>query len=317
MDDDSVIHNHRREGHAIRVASRRTGLSQHVIRVWERRYRAVTPRRTDTNRRLYTDADIERLRLLEEARQAGHAISRIAGLTNEEIQKIIDVDRRYNPSTVESASPRSDVQNIIDSCLSAVKRLDSTAFEEELAHAMVNLNVSRVLEEVVLPLLVQIGDNWHSGHFRVADEHMATAVLRSFLGSVRELRRAPAGGPKMVVTTPAGQIHELGALVVAALASVAGWNSIYLGPNLPADEIAGAVLTSGADVLAMSLVHPADDPLLPSELSRIRRGLGTSVTILTGGSASLGYADTLQDINAVQINDSLSLSEQLAGLRYG
>ncbi len=121
----------------------------------------------------------------------------------------------------------------------------------------------------------------------------------------------------MVVTTPAGQIHELGALVVAALASVAGWNSIYLGPNLPADEIAGAVLTSGADVLAMSLVHPADDPLLPSELSRIRRGLGTSVTILTGGSASLGYADTLQDINAVQINDSLALSEQLAGLRYG
>ena len=317
MEDDSVIHNNRREGYAIRVASRRTGLSQHVIRVWERRYSAVTPRRTNTNRRLYTDADIERLRLLEEARQAGHAISRIAGLANEEIQKIIDVDRRYNPSTVGLVAPRSDVQNVMDSCLSAVKRLDSVALEEELAHAVVDLNVSRVIEEVVLPLLVQIGEYWHSGHLRVANEHMATAVLRSFLGSVREMRRVPNGGPKMVVTTPAGQIHELGALVVAALASVAGWNSIYLGPNLPADEIAGAVVTSGASVLALSLVHPADDPLLPTELSRIRRGLGSNVKILTGGSASSGYADVLREINAVEMHDTLSLSDELVGLRFG
>ena len=98
---------------------------------------------------------------------------------------------------------------------------------------------------------------------------------------------------------------------------MAGWNSIYLGPNLPADEIAGAVVTSGASVLALSLVHPADDPLLPTELSRIRRGLGSNVKILTGGSASSGYADVLREINAVEMHDTLSLSDELVGLRFG
>ena len=62
-------------GHSIKIVAQRTGLSSHVIRVWERRYDAVSPRRTETNRRLYSDGDIERLKLLGEATEIGHTLA--------------------------------------------------------------------------------------------------------------------------------------------------------------------------------------------------------------------------------------------------
>src|SRR4028119_341939 len=76
------------QGYSMKVVARRTGLSPHVIRVWERRYGAVIPGRTQTGHRAYTDADIERLQLLRDATQAGHSISRITHLPNDELRKL-------------------------------------------------------------------------------------------------------------------------------------------------------------------------------------------------------------------------------------
>ena len=74
--------------HSIKAVSRKTGLSAHVIRVWERRYKAVQPSRTGTNRRLYSEADVERLGLLKQATQAGHSIGTIADLPVDRLMKI-------------------------------------------------------------------------------------------------------------------------------------------------------------------------------------------------------------------------------------
>ena len=75
--------------HTIKVAARKSGLTPHVIRVWERRYDAVSPDRTDTNRRRYSDAEIERLTLLRTATHAGHSISTVAKLPVEKLRQIV------------------------------------------------------------------------------------------------------------------------------------------------------------------------------------------------------------------------------------
>src|SRR5262245_25366803 len=82
----------REQGYPIRAVARRTGLTSHVIRVWEKRYGAVSPMRTPTNRRLYSDTDVERLRLLHQATLAGHSIGQIAQLPNERLQALVAAD---------------------------------------------------------------------------------------------------------------------------------------------------------------------------------------------------------------------------------
>ncbi|HTI70019.1 MAG TPA: cobalamin-dependent protein, partial [Candidatus Limnocylindria bacterium] len=121
--------------------------------------------------------------------------------------------------------------------------------------------------------------------------------------------------PVLVVATPAGQVHELGALLAAAAAANLGWHVTYLGASLPAAEIAGAARQSRARAVALSLVYPEDDPRMEGELTRLRESLPPAVTLLVGGRAAPAYRNTLKRIGAVQINDLARFGEALDGLR--
>ena len=71
----------------IGAVAKLTGLSDHTIRVWERRYGAVETARAANGRRLYTSQDIEKLGLLKVLTEKGISIGKIA---NEEIDELRD-----------------------------------------------------------------------------------------------------------------------------------------------------------------------------------------------------------------------------------
>lgn len=306
---------HEEHGHTIGVVTRRTGLSTHVIRVWERRYGAVAPRRTSTNRRLYSDGDIERLRLLQQATSAGHSIGQIAALSMERLSELVRQDAPQLPAPrspgAEPTAARAP-EDYVSVCMDMVARLDAPGLESQLSQAAVDLSQQTLLEQIVDPLMNRIGDLWQTGALRVADEHLASAVVRTFLGSLQNLRRGVASGSGIVVTTPAGQMHEVGAMMVAATATAVGWRTAYLGPDLPAEEICGATRRHGASTVALSLVYPLDDPQIPGELRRLRRGLGDDVRIIVGGRAAASYAGALEEIGALVISDLGHLRELLS-----
>ena len=81
----------------MKVVARRTGLSPHVIRMWEKRYGVVAPARTETRRRLYTEADITRLGLLRQATLLGYSISRIAALPTEQLRALVNEEAATAP----------------------------------------------------------------------------------------------------------------------------------------------------------------------------------------------------------------------------
>jgi len=284
------------QGHAIRVVVRRTGLSVHVIRVWERRYGAVKPVRSPTNRRLYSNADIERLRLLSIATKAGHSISHIAALSDERLQELIRMDA---PSEItRPLQPAGDAAEYVAACMLAIERLDVVGLETQLTRAATEMSQQALIETVIDPLMHGIGDAWQRGVLRIADEHVATDVIRTFLGNMQNLRRPSASGPGIVVTMPVGQVHEIGAMMVTVLATSAGWRALYLGPDVPSEEICGAARRHRAKVVALSLVFPLGDPHVSRELRRIHTGLDAGVAIFAGGRASNSYSETLEEIGA-------------------
>jgi methanogenic corrinoid protein MtbC1 len=291
----------KRPKHPIQVAARRSGLTADVIRAWERRYRAVEPERSGANRRLYSDIDVERLLLLGRVTRAGRRIGDVAGLDLEELRAMAEEDRRAAGKVAPAARGRNRTQPVkihLEACLDAIERLDAVALDGALSNAAVDLSVPVLMEQLLMPLMDAIGKRWQDGMLRAAHEHLATALVRSFIGALRDVGLPPEGAPEIIVATPAGTRHEIGALMVSVLAASDGWRVTYLGPDLPAEDIAAAARSRGARVVALSIVYPSDDPQLGRELKRLGGQLDKGVSLFVGGSSANAYRDVLEEIGA-------------------
>jgi DNA-binding transcriptional MerR regulator/methylmalonyl-CoA mutase cobalamin-binding subunit len=291
-----------------------TGLSEHTIRAWEKRYGAVSPSRSGANRRLYSQAEVDRLKLLRSLIDRGHTIGQLARLEIRELSKLSLESQHVSPS-----EPRRSSEEAGDPALALARRaihaLDATALEEALNHACARLGVIDLLQQVFVPLLVEIETQWLGKSLSIFQEHFATAVLFSFLERTRRSIPAPEGSPRLLVTTPIHQLHEIGAKMVALVAALERWDVTYLGPNLPALEIYKACEASGASCVALSIVFPIDDGALSDELHELRVLLGHDFPIIVGGRGANAYEETLASIGAQKTGDFTTFQQILRKLR--
>ena len=304
--------------HGIKTVASQTGLTQFIIRAWEKRYDVVTPLRTETNRRLYSDADILRLTLLRLATEAGHNIGRIAKLSSEALLELIGTGgtiAQLPEIAKEAVSQETSLRFYIASCIAAVKQFEAQALESTLFAASVAFSQPVFLEKLIAPLMQEIGEQWRAGTLRIAHEHLAAAVVRTLLGNICQGSDISTSMPNLVVATPRGQLHEIGALIAGATAAAQGWQVTYLGPNLPAEEIIGCAAQNGAKAIGLSIVYPTDDPHIANELRKIRRGIQEHVTLFVGGSGASAYSPVISSIGAVRINDMSTFRAELEALR--
>ena len=118
----------RKPRHLIQVVGRRTGISSDVIRAWERRYGAVISQRTETNRRLYTDDDIEKLTLLKRATSAGRRIGDIARLSYDDLFELVMGDESNTTRSYQRPSTGT-VMELFDEAASAIDLMDSNRLD--------------------------------------------------------------------------------------------------------------------------------------------------------------------------------------------
>ena len=310
----------------IKVVAKRTGLSPHVIRAWEKRYDAVSPHRTDTNRRLYSTEQIERLTLLRLATAVGWNIGRIAQYPTDQLKSLLSDNNAsdHTPTRLVHETPGkrtasdnkiSNPEYYLDACLRAVEIFEVEKLEHMLSEASVYLSQPVLLDQVIEPMMSTIGERWREGALRISQEHMASAAVRTFVGHLRSSYETTQSAPVIIVTTPAGQIHENAALIASITAASEGWRVTYLGPNLPAEEIAGAVVLQHASAVALSIIYPAGDPGLRDELLKLRHQLPEEVAILVGGKGMSSYGDVLDTIGAFALDNMQDFRQVLERLR--
>jgi MerR family transcriptional regulator, light-induced transcriptional regulator len=140
----------------IRAVSKLTGVAIDTLRAWERRHNAVTPIRDDRGR-MYTDADVARLRLLHGAVERGHSIGRLAGLTDAELRHLAAAGA---PALSEVAPTR---RAPIDTAAltAALQKYDATAIDQQISRLASVLPPLELLRDVLMPVLAQVGDDWH------------------------------------------------------------------------------------------------------------------------------------------------------------
>ncbi|MBM3878514.1 MAG: MerR family transcriptional regulator [Verrucomicrobia bacterium] len=299
----------------IQMVARMTGLSAHAIRIWEQRYRAVEPQRTPTKRRLYSPSDIDRLRLLREVTLAGHSIGQVARLPMDRLRVLAAASAGVGRSGAQAARAGPAHCSLLEECLAAIQALDGRGFEELLGRAGATLGIQGALQRLIAPLAQQLGELWRAGTITAAHEHFATGFLRGFLASAVRPYGGRDGAPTVVVATPAGQLHEVGALLVGAMAGNLGWRVLHLGASLPALEIAGVARQQQARAVALSLVYPEDDSKLAAELVALRAALPSETALVLGGRAAAAYQTVLDQLGARVVADLGQLGEVLDGLR--
>src|SRR5688500_6208293 len=251
-------------GHPIRVVARRTGLSADVIRAWEKRHAVVTPARSAGGRRLYSDADVERLRLVARATLTGRTVAQLAALPAAALAALVRAEAADGADGTPGAEAAAGAeggagagaaggagaaaQGHLRACLEALGRFDAAGLDAALRRSAVALSAEAFLDAVVVRLWERVGEGVRRGALRPPHQHLAQAVLRRVLERLTEAATlpGPGAGPELVVATPPGQPQELGALLAAAAAAAEGWRVVYLGPGLAAEDIAEAAAHAGA-----------------------------------------------------------------------
>jgi methylmalonyl-CoA mutase cobalamin-binding subunit len=298
--------------HPIAVAAERTRLSQDVLRVWERRYRAVEPTRGPGGQRLYSDADIARLRLLHAMTEAGRSISQVAGLPTPALMKLADEDARARTAQPAAASLAAD---LFAPAIAFTRALDSEGLESELRRAAWAYGATVFLDAIATPLMRRMGDEWEAGQLSLAQEHLMSATLPAVIADVARSAGRAATGPLLLMATPAGERHAIGALLAGAAASAEGWRVTYLGPDLPAAEIANAALKTGARAVGLSAIYVETPAPTVAEFRTLRSKLPADVPLLAGGAGAVVLSAELTRAGARVLADLADLRSMLRALR--
>jgi DNA-binding transcriptional MerR regulator/methylmalonyl-CoA mutase cobalamin-binding subunit len=265
--------------HPIGVVRERTGLSVQVLRAWERRYAVVRPVRSADGRRLYSDADVERLGLLQRASRAGRSVGTLVALSPGELRHMVheDAERARRRPTLPGSYREKAMEAVAD--------LAPERLELLLRRAIFSLGAVTFLEEVIAPLLEEIGDAWHAGRITVAHEHAASASLLQLLGWLARALEGSDAAPRVVLATPRGERHAFGAMMAAVVAAHDGWHVTWLGTDLPAADVAAAAEQGRGCIVALSSTARGGGNL-EREVAALRDLLPRHVTLLVGGAGA-------------------------------
>ena len=249
----------------MRVVSRLTGLTADTIRVWERRYGAVDPDRTEGNKRRYNGSHVRRLVLLRRATELGHSIGQVARLRDEDLRRII------GETSPDIGSQVSLYAALVEDYIGAVFNYEVQRAESILTRTAAILPPMTLTLEVIVPLMRRVGELWIAGQLRIAHEHIISGQLRSLLGTLMRHTEPVKGAPRIIVATPPGHFHEFGAIIGAFMAASRGYEPIYLGAHMPYDEISEAANQAQASFVLLSIARDCE----PGEQTSLISGIET------------------------------------------
>jgi MerR family transcriptional regulator, light-induced transcriptional regulator len=296
----------------IRAVARLTHISEYTLRAWERRYRAVTPRRSNGGR-IYTDKQIERLVLLQQLVSQGHSIGQIASITDDRLRALLSHSKSFTdetqlPKTQRKRKPASlDDEAVLEPLLNAIEDYDYLGAERELGRLTAATPSPRYLvHRLGIPLMRVAGERWHEGKFAIAQQHMITALLSGLFASLLRLYSPKNPPAKVLMATPENEHHGFGVLAAAMLTAAGGLGAIHLGTNLPARDVVQAAKKTQADAVLIGLSATKGIGAIAA-LREIRKGLapriqlwlGGANTEITAGAARSGWT-VLEDFRALE-----------------
>ena len=236
--------------YTIKDLERLSGIKAHTIRIWEKRYNIIAPQRTATNIRNYCDGELKKLLNISLLNRKGLKISKLAQLSNEELnEKINQLIQNY-----------SDTESLVESMAIAMIDLDEVKLEKILSRTIMQLGFEETIIKILYPFLIKIGVMWQTGIINPAQEHFISNLIRQKLIVAIDglISGNNPNSRKFTLFLPEGEFHELGLLFFHYLIKRRGHQVIYLGQSVPLNDLFETKRLKPANYLVTAFVSFRD-----------------------------------------------------------
>ncbi len=242
----------------MKAVEQQTGISAATLRAWERRYRLVEPKRTVSGYRLYSDRDVALLHWVQQRMAEGLTVSRVVAMlevVHSAGETLFIEDAPASTSTPPPDSPTPPA-SLIQPLVMALIDLDGERADEVMEQAFALYTMPSVYVDIIAPTLIEIGEAWHRGEIFISTEHFATTYLRGRLLALLQAYANRPDMPTLFVGCAPNERHEIGALIFAVMLRQQGYNVIYLGQDLPIEDVVEAALHEHPAMLCLSASNP-------------------------------------------------------------
>lgn len=263
------------------AVTRRTGIGEHTLRAWERRFGFPKPLRLDSGHRRFNGEQVQHLLLIAKALDSGYRAGDIVPLPLSELEQLLQSSGAFDRSGAVG-----NVDEVISQIFDACKRFDQESLAALLHSEAAVLGLPGFLRERVAPLLDEVGAAWGRGELEIRHEHFFSEVLDGVLRSLRTPLETAAKGRPVVIASLPNELHGLG-LQIAALAIVSAGRSVrVLGPHLPVEEIAKSAEALDASAVGLSVSIFAEPEETAGEIAALRERLPAGIELWIGGAGS-------------------------------
>jgi DNA-binding transcriptional MerR regulator/methylmalonyl-CoA mutase cobalamin-binding subunit len=270
----------------IHIAAELSGVREDLLRAWERRYGVLAPQRTASGYRVYTERDVALLKRLKQLTEQGVSIREAAAMVPR-LREELEAGGAAEPVSA------TRVEAWQAEALAGAESLDQGRVSAVLDEVLAALPPLRAHDEVLVPLLREVGERWHAGALSVGQEHLVTQVVRARLISL--LHAAPQGGSRRaVVACFPDEQHEVGLLGVALRLRHAGWGVTLLGQRVPAGEVGRLAAERRAEMAGLSAVTDEGAEAFEATLARILEGIPQGTRVWAGGRAAQAHREVAE-----------------------
>ncbi len=298
----------------IKVVARMCGVSEHTLRAWEKRYGVVAPLRSGHGDRLYSNVEVERLKVLSRLNRSGYKMKDVAELPTSSLLAIMEEDKRFDP--FHGIGKGKTFDEIQKECFEHLKSFHLDWISECLHSYRLQLTVPDFVINLVVPLLGRLGGLVDQGLINVSQEHALSAIVRDQVAQV-QVFTTPAE-KSVALTTPDGNFHEFGILLAATLCRCYGMEVHYFGASLPPRSLGEAVNQLKVDYIMIGNTGMPSH-LKPMELSDYFKSL--SDTVITSKKVWYGgVRETVGDFEFLEVeyvSDFVELGRIIGSLSRG
>ena len=218
-----------------------SGITAHKLRIWERRYEFVKPKRTETNIRFYSDQQLKKLINVGILDRNGFRISKIVKMSDDEIHE--------NVTNILS-NITSEYEDEINALIIHMMEYDERAFQSVFQKSIIRRGFLSTIVEVIYPLLNQIGILWGTSKIITSQEHFISNLIRQKVISAIDALPLPAeNAPIIALFLLDNEDHEIGLLLSSFIAKNLGWKVLYLGQRVPSEDTRSFVKKTNPDTI--------------------------------------------------------------------
>ena len=251
---------------SISQLSQFSGIKPHTIRIWEQRYNALRPSRSEGNTRYYDNEQLRRLLNIVSLKHANYKISEISSMPDKKLFQLLQ--QQLPPTEIRNDTYEYFILQLIAAGID----FDEINFDKILSHCLVRYGVKGSYLKVIYPMLKRIGLMWATNLIPPAAEHFISNITRQKLYTLSDAMPAStAKNNSWLLFLPENEFHEIGLLLSHYLIRNAGFKSIYLGSNMPLQSVVEAAQITNPDNLLLFLTHNDSKEALQDYLNDLGR----------------------------------------------